>query len=79
MKMTVQTPPHPPPPTQTQSQQYLSCYWPNFDQILKVGSWSHFEQISTVTVTFVQAIFLPATFVLIRNISSVTNLTLTIF
>ena len=28
------TPPHPTPPTQTQCQQYLSCYWPDFDQTL---------------------------------------------
>ena len=26
-------------------QEYLSCYWPDFDQTLKVGSWDHFEQI----------------------------------
>ena len=25
------------PPPQTQCQQYLSCYWPDFDQTLKVG------------------------------------------
>ena len=42
-------------------QQYLSCYWPDFDQILKVGSWDLFEHI--LTVTFVQAIFVLATFV----------------
>ena len=27
-----------PPPTQTQCRQYLSCYWPDFYQTLKVGS-----------------------------------------
>ena len=37
------------PPTQTQSQQYLSCYWPDFDETLKVGSWEHLEQIPTVS------------------------------
>ena len=26
-------------------QEYLSCYWPDFDQILNVGSWDHLEQI----------------------------------
>ena len=38
MKMTVQTPPTHHPPTQTQFQQYLSYYLPDFDQTLKVGS-----------------------------------------
>ena len=52
---------------QQQPTKYLSCYWPDFDQTLNVGSWEHLEQISTVTVvTFVQA-----TFVHIRNISDV--------
>ena len=32
--------------------QYLSCYWPDFDQILKVGSWDLLKHIPTVTVTF---------------------------
>ena len=111
------TPP-PPPPTQTQCQQYLSCYWPDFDQTLKVGSWEHLEQIPTVRWylsrqhlswwhlsisaisqlllarfwpnfkgrflgpsltdlnyhgTFVQATFVLATFVHIRNISADTD------
>ena len=35
-------------------QQYLSCYWPNFDQILKVGSLGLLEPIPTVTVTFLK-------------------------
>ena len=66
----------PPYPKQTQCQQYLSCYWPNFDETLTVGSLELLEQIPTVTVTFVQAIFVQATFVLvtfihIRNISAV--------
>ena len=39
------------PPTQIQCQQYLSCYWLNFDQTFEVGSWEQLEQISTVTVT----------------------------
>ena len=39
-------------------QEYLSCYWPDFDQTLKVGSWDYFEQISTIAVTFVQATFI---------------------
>ena len=38
-------------------QEYLSCYWPNFNETLKVGSWEHLEQISTVTMTFVQTTF----------------------
>merc|ERR1711954_244106 len=38
-----------------------------------VGSWVHLEQILTVTVTFVQAIFVLVTFVHIRNISAVTD------
>ena len=50
-------------------QQYLSCYWPNFDETLKVGSWEHQEQIPT----FVQAIFVLATFVHVGNISAVTD------
>ena len=46
----------------------LSCYWPNFHETLKVGSWEHLEHIPTVTVTFVQTTFLQVTFVHIRNI-----------
>jgi len=42
---------HPPPPpittTQTLRQQYLSCYWPDFDQTLNKGSWEHKQQILT--------------------------------
>ena len=29
----------------TQHQQYLSCYWPDFDETLNVDSWEHLEQI----------------------------------
>ena len=54
-------------------QEYLSCYWPDFDETLQVGSWEHLEQIPTVTVTFVQATFVLVTFVHIRNISAVTD------
>ena len=53
-------------------QEYLSCYWPDFYQTLRVGYWDPLEQISTVTMTFVRATFVPATFVPIRNISAVT-------
>ena len=53
-------------------QEYLSCYSPDFDHTLKVGSWDHLEQISTVMVTFVQATFVLATFVHIKNISAIT-------
>ena len=60
-------------------QYYLSCCWPDFDKTLQVGSCEHLEQIPTVTVTFVQALFSRATFVLvtfvhIRNISAVTDM-----
>ena len=34
-------------------QEYLSCYWPDFDETLNVGSWEHLEWIPTVTLTFV--------------------------
>ena len=54
-------------------QEYFSCYWPNFDETLKVGSCERQEQIPTVMVTFVQATFVLATFVHIRNISGVTD------
>ena len=69
--MTLQTPPH--HPTQTQRQQYLSCYWPDFDETLKVGSCEHLEQIPIVRVTFVHVTFVLTTFVHIRNISAVTD------
>ena len=49
-------------------EQYLSCYRPVFDQILKVGSWEHQEQILTVRLTFVQATFVLETFVHVGNI-----------
>ena len=52
---------------------YLSCYRPDFDETLQVGSWEHLEKIATVTVTFVQATFVLVTFVHIRNISAVTD------
>ena len=64
------TAPH--PTTQTQHQLYLSCYWPDFDETLKVGSCEHLEQIPSVMVTFVTATFVLATFVHIRNISVLT-------
>ena len=66
-------PPTPPHPTETQCQQYLSCYWPDVDETLKVGSCEHLEQIPTVRVTFVHATFVLATYVHIRNISAVTD------
>ena len=53
--------------------EYLSCYLPNFDETLEVGSWEHLEQIPTVRVTFVHTIFVLATYVHIRNISAVTD------
>ena len=45
-------------------QEYLSCYWPDFDETLKLGFWEHLEQIPAVKVTFVKA-----TFVHRKNIS----------
>ena len=75
-KMTLHTTPplhltH--PPTETQCQQYFSCYLPDFDETLKVGSCEHLEQIPTVRVTFVHATFVLVTYVHIRNISAVTD------
>ena len=55
-------------PQGIQCQEYLSCYRPHFNKTFKVGSCEHLEHIPTVTVAFVLA-----TFVLIRNISSVTD------
>ena len=49
-------------------QEYLNCYWPDFDETLKVDSWEHLEQIPTVMGTFVQV-----TFIHIKNISAVTD------
>ena len=53
------------------------------DETLQVESWGHLEQIPTVTVTLVQAIFVQATFVQatfvlvtfvhIKNIRAVTD------
>ena len=51
----------------------LSCYWPDFDDTLKVASWEHLEQILTVMVTFIQATFVQVTFDHISNISAVTD------
>ena len=54
-------------------QEYLSCYWSDFDETLQVGSWEHLEQIPTVRVKFAQATFVLTTHVHIRNISAVTD------
>ena len=59
-------------------QEYITCYLPDFDQILKVGSRDHLEKMPTVVVTFVQARFVLATFVHIRNISAAAYLILTL-
>ena len=32
---------------------FLSCYWPNFDQTSKVGFWDHLWQMPPITATFV--------------------------
>ena len=37
-------------------QEYLICYWPNFDETLKVGSCEHIEQIPTVRVMYISGI-----------------------
>ena len=52
------------------NQEYLSCYWPNFDQTSKVDCWDHLEMIPTIMATFVEATFVLATFVHIRKISA---------
>ena len=41
------------PTTQTKGQQYLSCYGPDLDETLKVGSWEHLEKFPPVMATFV--------------------------
>ena len=71
---------HHPPPTPTHHTNsmlaILNSYWPNLDQTLKVGSWDHLEQISTVKmifVTFVQATFVLVAIAHIRNILAVTD------
>ena len=58
-------------------QEYLSRYWPDFDETLNVSSCEHLEQIPTVTGTFVQASFVLAKFVHVRNISAVSDPILT--
>ena len=61
-------------------QEYISSNWPDFDETLKIGSWKHLEQISTVMVTFVQEIFCQATFVLVTFVhAGVSQLLLTQF
>ena len=61
-------------------QDYISCYWLDFDQTLNVGSWDNLYQIPTVMgTTFVQGTCILATIVHISNISAVTELILTIF
>ena len=48
------------------SKEYLSFYWPNFDQTVNVGYWKHLWQMSTVMVTFVKATYVWATIVHIQ-------------
>ena len=57
-------------------QEYLSCYWPDIDETLQVGSWKHLEQIPTIKLTFVKATFVLVISIRIRNISAVTDLIL---
>ena len=59
-------------------QQYLCCYWPYFDQILKVGSWDLSDHIPTDTMTFVQATFVHATFVQVTSVQAAISLELLI-
>ena len=54
-------------------QEYLSCYWSDFDQTLKVSSRDHFWQTPAVMVTFVQETFVLATL----SISGISQLLLT--
>ena len=58
---------------------HLSCYWPDFVQTLKVGSWDHLQQMLNVMVTFVHVTFVLITFVHIGNISVLTDPNLTFF
>ena len=53
-------------PTEAQYQQYLSSYSPDFDDILKAGSWEQLEKIQIVAVTFVQTTSVLVAFVHIR-------------
>ena len=55
------------PSKEIQYQQYISCYWPNFNQTLKVSSWDQLEQLLNLTMTFIY----------IRNTSTVNNPTST--
>ena len=52
-------------------QEYLSCYWPSFDQNLKIGLLDHSYQMPTITVIFVQATYVLITFVHISITSAV--------
>ena len=58
-------------------QEYLSCYSSDFYETLKVVAWEYLEQIPTIKLTLVQATFVLATFVHIKNISAVTDPMLT--
>ena len=40
-------------------EEYFSCYWPDFDETLKLAAWEHLEQIPTVTVKFLLTKFWP--------------------
>ena len=55
--------------TETQCQQYLSCYSPDFDETLKVGSCEYLEQIPTVKVTFAHTTFVLVIYMSILGIS----------
>ena len=57
--------------------EYLSSYWPDYDQTLKVDSWDPLELIPTVMAPFDQVSFVLATFFHIRNFSAVTDPILT--
>ena len=43
-------------------QEYLSCFWPDFDQTLKLPFWDILWQMSTVIVTFVLVTFVHINF-----------------
>ena len=75
MKMTVKTPPHHhPTPPQKLNVPTISAVT---ELIVPKHCCDHIEQITTVTVTFVQATFVLATFDHIGYISAVTDPILT--
>ena len=54
-------------------QSCFNCYWSDFDQTLKEGSWDNLLEPLAVNVTVDEATFVLVTFVHIRIISAVTD------